>query len=255
MNDFGGNFPKTFDALSILKGVGPYTASAIASMAFDQPHCALDGNLERVFSRILALKEDPKSKGRPLVSEFGNELVHLGRAGDLNQAFMDLASRICLPREPKCELCPIENYCEARRMGIQKELPIKKAKPAKILLTAKAWAIISGEDLLLARRAPGEWLAGMWDLPWQIIENENVRPSAPFGEILATSSSSRTITKHRIEFEVNGVLCKKRPLDGELRRVCGKADEFRWVPLKELHGINLPRPSEKALEKILPKIN
>lgn len=257
VEEFGGQFPRTFEELRRLKGVGPYTAAAISSMAFDEPRCALDGNLERVFSRLLALREDPKTKGREAVSSFGDKLVKLGHAGDVNQAVMDLASMVCLPKAPRCVACPLFAHCEARKQGLQADLPVKKPKAEKVELKAEAWVVVAGEELLLARRPSGEWLAGMWDLPWRIVEDDDapVRKGAPFGEQFATCSSPRTITKHRIEFEVRGIRCDKRPEPGEIRRLCAGADELRWVPLESLHGVNLPRPSEKALGKILPKLN
>lgn len=255
MADFSGKFPDDFDKLLSLKGVGPYTAAAIASMAFGKAHCALDGNLERVFSRLLAEKEDPKSKGRAAVLALGDSLVGIEKPGDVNQAVMDLAASVCLPREPRCGECPLEAHCEARRLGIQKKLPLKKAKAEKVLLKAEAWAVVSGSELLLVRRPEGEWLAGMWDIPWRIVDKDYVRPNAPFGKEFAACSTPRTITKHKIDFEVRGVRCEIRPHEAEIRRLCAKADNLRWVRLDELHGINLPRPSEKALGKILPKLN
>lgn len=255
MEHHEGQFPRTYEALRTLKGVGPYTAAAIASIAFDEPHCALDGNLERVFSRLLALREDPKTRGREAVSSLGEKLVKFGRAGDVNQAVMDLASAICVPRAPRCVGCPLFAHCEARKQGLQAELPVRKAKAEKIHLKARAWAVVAGDHLLLARRPAGEWLAGMWDIPWAIVENEDVRQSAPFGEQFAECSAPRTITKHKIDFEVRGIRCEKRPAPAALRHLCANAGETRWVPLGELHGVNLPRPSEKALGKILPKLN
>lgn len=253
VEEFGGKFPKTFSELRRLKGVGPYTAAAIASIAYDEPHCALDGNLERVFSRLLALREDPKTSGREAVSSLGEKLVRLGRAGDVNQAVMDLASAVCAPRAPRCAGCPLFAHCEARKQGLQAELPVRKAKAEKILLKAEGWAVVVGDHLLLARRPKGAWLAGMWDLPWKIVDD--VRPAAPFGEEFAACSSPRTITKHKIDFEVRGIRCETRPAAGEIRRLCAEAEETRWVPLESLHGLNLPRPSEKALGKLLPKLN
>ena len=138
---------------------------------------------------------------------------------------------------------------------LQKEIPLKKIKTEKILLKASAWAVVAGENLLLARRPPGKWLAGMWDLPWSVVDEASAHKSAPFGREVAACSQARTITKHKVEFEVRGIVCDREPAARELLCLCADADEFRWVPLGDLHGINLPRPSEKALAKILPKLN
>jgi adenine-specific DNA glycosylase len=201
---------------------------------------------------LLALKDDPKTAGRAAVAAFGEELVQLGRPGEVNQAFMDLASAVCLPMEPRCELCPLTAFCEARRLGIQKELPKKRPKAKMIELKAVAWAVVHEGRLLLARRPEGEWLAGMWDLPWAIVESS--RKTTPFGTRFASCSAARTITKHKIDFEVHGLQCGSRPSEKELRRLETPARDYRWVPLADLHGINLPRPSERALEKLLPEL-
>ncbi len=255
VENFGAKFPQGFSDLLSLKGVGPYTAAAIASMAFGKSFCALDGNLERVFARLLALRDSPKTSGRAALTLFGEELVALGRPGDVNQAVMDLASRICLPREPLCAECPIASHCAAKRLGLQRELPVKKAKAEKIQLQAAAWAVIAEDNLLLARRPVGEWLAGMWDLPWKIVEDSDADARPSFGVEIARCSIARTITKHKITFAVGGIQCEKKPQRKELLLLCGVAAEFRWVPLADLHGIHLPRPSEKSLEKILPKLD
>lgn len=251
MSDFDGEMPATLEGLRSLPGIGPYTASAIASIAFGQDHAAIDGNLERVFARLLALEDDPKTKGRPRVEALGAELVRLGRAGDLNQACMDLSARVCLPKEPRCGECPIASECGARKLGKQREIPKKKAKAAPIELKASGLILIAEEELLLARRPPGEWLAGLWDLPWWI-ENE-AKPVAPpaLGEEFAEVSQARTITKHKITFCVRAQRAKRKPTEVKLRKIPAPAAEYRWVKLTDLHGTNLPRPSERALERAL----
>jgi A/G-specific adenine glycosylase len=251
-----GEFPRGLEDLLALKGVGSYTAAAIASIAFGAPHTALDGNLERVFARLLASREDPKSKsGRAPLAALGHELVTLGHPGEVNQAVMDLSSALCLPKNPRCGECPLAKHCEARRLGIQAELPKKKTKAEKILLNAEAWAVVAGDHLLLARRAQGSWLAGMWDLPWRVQKEGAKRAHPSFGEERAAVAVARTITKHKITFGVKGLVCSSRPAEKALATLCADADEYRWVPLGELHGINLPRASEKALDKILPALS
>jgi A/G-specific adenine glycosylase len=253
MSRFGGRLPEALEDLRTLKGIGPYTAAAIASIAFGRPHSSIDGNLERVFARLLALKEDPKSAaGRARVEEMGEGLVRLGHPGEVNQAVMDLASAICLPREPRCADCPLAEQCEARRLGLERELPKKKKKAKPIEIKAVAWAVIHEGKLLLARRPAGEWLAGMWDLPWAVFEKEG--PHAPLGRRFASCSLGRTITKHKIEFSVHGLQCIQAPGAKELKKLASPAEEYRWVNLEDLHGVNLPRPSERALEKLLAEL-
>ncbi len=252
MKNFGGKIPSTFEDLRTLKGIGPYTAAAIASMAFDQPHAAIDGNLERVFARLLGSRKNPKLEGKPEIVALGEKLVALGRAGDLNQAFMDLSAKICLPKEPRCLLCPLNADCEARKLGIQKEIPLKKKKEAPTELAAQGLILLKGKEVLLARREAGEWLAGMWDIPWWIEGKK--KPALPADAASFFSHSQiRTITKHKIHFQVTGLHCARKLSAQELQRLPGC--EFRWVPLIDLHGVHLPRPSERALEAALQEWN
>jgi adenine-specific DNA glycosylase len=147
-------------------------------------------------------------------------------------------------------VCPINAHCEARRLGIQRELPTKKEKAKPIELQAEAWVIIHGEDLLLARRAAGSWLSGMWDLPWWV-DGREAAPTPPENSAqFARCAEKRTITKHKIQFLVTGYQCEAKP-DPVALKVPGS--EFRWVALADFHGVNLPRPSERALEKLLAK--
>lgn len=247
---FGGQVPTALEDLRSLKGIGAYTSAAIASIAFDQPYAAIDGNLERVLSRVLATRRNPKLEGREEILEAGQALVEQGRPGDVNQALMDLSSRVCLPKDPQCLVCPIQDHCEARKLGIQKELPTRKEKTKPVELQAEAWAILHEEALLLARRPAGTWLQGMWDIPWWI-DGRDIPPHAPKESAqFARCAEKRTITKHKIQFLVSGFECEARP-DPVAMGLPGS--EFRWVPLADFHGVNLPRPSERALEKLLAK--
>lgn len=247
MERFSGHMPEALEDLRSLKGVGPYTAAAIASIAFGRAHAAVDGNLERVLSRLLASRLNPKTEGRMILAELGSELVSLGRPGDVNQAFMDLSASVCVPKEPRCEKCPLAKHCLARRKCIQKKIPVKRAKAVPIELDAEAWLLVSGDAILLAKRPEGEWLSGMWDLPWWIKKSK----TAAIGEQFALSRQKRTITKHKITFEVRGLRTEARPSERELKKLPAPAAAYRWVKIADLHGINLPRPSERAISEIL----
>jgi len=249
--NFGGRFPESLEDLRSLKGIGPYTAAAIASMAFGRAHAAIDGNLERVFSRLLGSRQDPKKEGRIRIEKLGQDLVELGRPGDINQAFMDLASMICLPKIPKCESCPLQANCKAYAMNLQALIPTKKAKLAPIELQAKGVIVLAKEELLLARRPKGEWLAGMWDIPWWI-EGKTKASGPKASSCFFQYSQVRTITKHKIYFAVSGFQFDRKPHINALGALPGT--DFRWVPLSEMHAINLPRPTEKALEATLRRL-
>ncbi len=238
-----GKFPETLEGLRGLAGVGEYTASAIASICFDVATPAIDGNLERVISRLLALKKNPKTEGKAEIRAFANGIVKHGNAGEINQAFMDLASSICLPKQPRCEECPIRRFCEADKLGVAVDLPVRPAKKEKVLLEARGVVVLHRDSLLLGKRPKGAWLAGMWDIPWWIGEEKREIPGTQFG----VHHGSRTITHHKIRFEVEF-------LRGNAKSVTAlknTAEKFKWVKLQELTALNLPRPSEKALNEAL----
>ena len=250
MGEFGGEMPSEYEQLRSLNGIGPYTAAAISSIAHDEKRAAIDGNLQRVFARWIALREDPKTSGKAMIEEVGAKLVAFGSAGDFNQAVMDLSAQICLPKEPRCLSCPVMEHCEARALGVQSEIPLKKAKAAPFELRASGLIVIAQDELLLARRPTGEWLAGMWDLPWWLAEKDGDLPKE-LGEKFADVSQKRTITKHKITFHVRALRAGAKPKEKILQKIPAPAAEFKWVKLEDLHGVNLPRPSERALNQAL----
>lgn len=147
-NDLGGNFPDTHGELIKLPGIGPYTASAIASIAFDRPETVVDGNVERVMSRLFAV-QTPLPAAKPELTAFARELTPETRPGDYAQAVMDLGATICTPRSPACGICPWINCCQARASGLASELPRKSPKKAKPTRVGIAY---------LGQRTDGAWL-------------------------------------------------------------------------------------------------
>lgn len=252
VEQFNGALPILLSDLRSLRGIGPYTSAAIASIAHDAPHPAIDGNLERVFARLIGTRKNPKLEGRAEIEAIGQQLVDLGRSGDVNQAVMDLASALCLPKEPKCGECPLASSCEAKKLGIQREIPTKKIKLPPTELQAQGLILVAEGNLLLARRPAGQWLSGMWDIPWWVEGSAPDFPLPKRSAQFASCAQTRTITKHKIYFQVRGIQCESKLTEAELRGIPGT--EFRWVPLQDMHGINLPRPSEKALAATLEKL-
>lgn len=143
-----GGFPDTRAELMTLPGIGPYTAAAIAAIAFGEPAVVVDGNVERVMARLHAL-ETPLPAARPAIARLAAALTPRDRPGDYAQAVMDLGATICTPRRPACGICPWMARCAARAAGIQAELPRKAPKAPVPLREGALW---------LARRSDGAWL-------------------------------------------------------------------------------------------------
>ncbi|MET3938519.1 A/G-specific adenine glycosylase [Paenibacillus sp. PvP094] len=166
----GGEMPQDKQAVFALKGVGPYTAGAILSIAFNQPQPAVDGNVMRVLSRYFLIDEDiMKGSTRVLMEELAGELIPEGRARDFNQALMELGALVCTPKAPHCLTCPVMEQCSGRIAGRELTLPVKtKAKPPRpeqrLVALVEGRGEHRGQVLVRQRPATG-LLARMWELP------------------------------------------------------------------------------------------
>jgi A/G-specific adenine glycosylase len=184
--DHGGLFPDTEEGLRALPGIGPYTAAAIAAIAFGRPTMPVDGNIERVVSRLFAAEELlPKAKPRIQMlaatllgpSRSGDVKTRAGsdgksrtgdvktRAGDIAQALMDLGATICTPKKPACALCPFDDECAARLRGDQETFPRKAKKKTGELRRGAAFVVRRGDELLLRTRPAKGLLGGMTEVP------------------------------------------------------------------------------------------
>ncbi len=165
-----GIFPDTEDALLKLPGIGPYTAAAVAAIAFDRPATVLDGNVERVMARLHAVKE-PLPGAKENLRAHAAALTPETRPGDYAQAVMDLGATLCSPRNPACGICPWRTPCKARQEGIAAELPKKTPKAAKPVRRGVIYfAQRTDGAVLLETRPPKGLLGGMLGLPgteWQ----------------------------------------------------------------------------------------
>lgn len=163
--DFGGVFPDTYDALLKLPGIGPYTAAAIAAIAFDRAETVMDGNVERVMARLFDI-HTPLPTAKPALKEKANTLTPQHRPGDYAQAVMDLGATICTPKSPSCGICPVMDPCHARHAGTAADLPKKtpkKAKPTRYGIVYLAQR--TDEAWLLERRPDKGLLGGMLGWP------------------------------------------------------------------------------------------
>jgi A/G-specific adenine glycosylase len=161
----GGVFPDTEAGLLELPGVGPYTAAAIAAIAFDRHASPVDGNIERVISRLHAI-EDELPGAKPRIRQFAAQLTPPTRAGDFAQAMMDLGATICTPKSPACVLCPWNEPCIARAHGTQETFPRKAAKKTGALRRGVAFVALRQDGAILLRTRPEKGLlGGMTEVP------------------------------------------------------------------------------------------
>lgn len=164
--EFDGEMPQSIEEIRSLKGIGPYTAGAIGSIAFGLPEPAIDGNVMRVVSRLFCIEADiAKASSRRPFDEAMRTIISPDEPGEFNQALMDLGSRICTPTTPKCEECPIGQYCLAYAENRQTDFPVKskKAKPKDVYYIAGA--IEDQGSFLLVQRPETGLLASMWHFP------------------------------------------------------------------------------------------
>ncbi len=160
----GGQFPATEAELRQLPGIGPYTAGALAAIAFGQQTVAVDGNVERVIARLYAI-ETPLPGAKSLIAEHARTLLDPGRPGDFAQALMDLGATICTPRRPLCALCPIKEFCRAATQPSPEEWPRKAPKAARPARWGAAFFLRRGTELLLRTRPAKGLLGGMSEFP------------------------------------------------------------------------------------------
>jgi A/G-specific adenine glycosylase len=245
---FGGELPRSRDELLSLPGIGPYSAGAIASIAFDERVPVIDGNVVRVLCRLFALRGAPDRA--PLKSQLWQraaELVPENRPGDFNQALMELGATVCTPRSPRCAQCPLRETCNARRQGLVEVLPEKVPRAAAEFVKMSAALVFSGELVAVVKRAEDakRW-AGMWQFPCiELAAAEVSRSGAERAsrELLGIETRATELVctiKHsvtRFRITLDAYLCKA-PAQRRSRRA--KEPSISWRPPRELESLAMP---------------
>jgi A/G-specific adenine glycosylase len=255
LHDHGGVFPDTEDGLRSLPGIGPYTAAAILAIAFDRRTMPVDGNIERVASRLYAV-EDPLPQAKPLIQELAATLLgpsrpgdEKSRAGDSAQALMDLGSSICTPKRPACALCPLNEDCAARARGDQETFPRKAPKKSGVLRRGAAFIVTRGDELLVRTRAEKGLLGGMTEVPgsdWLAGQDDKVA--------LKQAPTLKGITKWHRKTGVVTHVFTHFPLELVIytAKVAARTRApggMRWVPVATLAGEALPNVMRKAIAR------
>jgi A/G-specific adenine glycosylase len=251
--DHAGELPEEADALRSLKGIGRYTAGAVASIAFDRPEPIVDGNVMRVLARFLDIHEDIAASAT--IERFWQLAATLARGprpGDLNQAVMELGATVCTPRSPQCLLCPLGSRCEATKSGDPEALPIKtKKRKPKRLDEVAAW-LTRGDRVLAVKRPEGGLLGGLWQLPGGAVAN----PADPIGSLerairesvglcFSTAEPAGKIEHIFTHRHLHLHVYRCVDVTGRVRR--HGFDEHRWLAPEALASLPHGGPTRKAL--------
>lgn len=233
VNELGGKFPAAYEEILELSGIGEYTAGAIGSICFDLPTPAVDGNVLRVYSRVM---EDNSNIDKPVTKKrIRSELEKVypkGKCGIFTQSLMELGATVCMPNgEPKCQECPLSEICLAREHDTWRNLPVREVKKKRSIENKTVFMLICGNRIAVRKRPDKGLLAGMWEFP-NVPETLNEQQAADIAtdwqsapELVKMSTEYTHIFSH-VEWRMKAyyMTCKK---------MC---PEFEWVTTQELDG-------------------
>ena len=273
--DFAGKMPDTVEEIASLKGIGPYTTGAIASISFGLSEPAIDGNVMRVVSRLFEIEADiAKASSRKIFDEAMRKIIPKAAPGDFNQALMDLGSSVCTPKKPECPVCPLKDFCLAYKDDKMTDFPVKTKKqpPKPVYYVAAAIENSQGEFWLVQRPENG-LLAKMWTFPLleidethyqQLKSGFNKEESLEMELLVAEEDKAEQV----LPFEEAHVIWQKRHL-GEVthvfshlkwhlllfygRMIGGEAPEKmpgQWVAKDEFSKLVFPKPQQKLVEQL-----
>lgn len=240
VREHGGIFPATLEGLRALPGLGPYTAAAVGAIAFDLPSNVVDGNVERVMSRLFAV-EAPLPDAKAELNRLAGELVDAHRPGDWAQALMDLGATICRPRTPECALCPVAELCTGLKTGAPQTYPRKRAKAERPRRHGVAYLLVCDGEVARVTRPGKGLLGGMLALP---TSDWRAEPFSFDEAVAAAPVAASWRSAGAVEHVFTHFALSLRILRAE---ATVKSPELAWTPLAEAGG-GLPSVFAKALK-------
>ena len=253
----GGSLPTTARDWLTLPGIGRYTAGAIASIAYGERVPVVDGNVKRVLARLFSIHtsiDDAATIDR--MWNLAEALVPASRAGDFNQALMELGARVCTPRNPDCTACPLRSRCQARRQGQEATLPLRRPRRAVPHEHVAVALIQRGGRYLVAKRPPG-LLGGLWEFPGTALATQS--PSASAVATAVAAVFGRTVDVGARQAQVDHAFTHKKVTYSLFPVRVGRGEPsvnryqaVRWVRRSELADLALPKPMHKLLAALWP---
>ncbi|MFB6274218.1 MAG: A/G-specific adenine glycosylase [Salinibacter sp.] len=252
-----GTVPDTMDAIENLKGIGPYTAAAVLSIAYEKPHAVLDGNVTRVLTRVFAVEEDATtSAAQRRLRRLANDLLDADRPGDFNQALMELGALVCTPSTPHCDRCPLQNVCRAHDAGTEEDYPITPESEPVPHHDIAVGLVFDEDDRLLIQRRPDEGLlGGLWEFPGGKQEENESREAACRREVreelgieMTDVEPFYTLSHAYSHFKITLHAFQGRLADGPPE--AQEDQPWRRVAIDALDDYAFPRANRRLIEEL-----
>ncbi len=247
---FNGELPRDLDELRGLPGIGRYTVGAIASMAFGLDEPTLDGNLRRVFARVFDVSQPADSPaGEKILWGLAAEHLPKGQAGDYNQALMDLGATICLPKNPRCLICPLMKLCKARELGIQEKRPVLKPKKSTPHYVHAAAVIVRRGKVLLMKRPSKGLLGGMWEFPNARVNGD---PAKELAKAIQTATRLKVKRKDALGIVKHAYTHFKVTVHAFCAELVSMPDDenLKWVKAGELGDYPMGKVDRQIAQKL-----
>lgn len=256
-NERAGKFPRTVKGLLELPGIGRYTAGAIASIAFNVNAPVVDGNVMRVLCRYFGIRDDPKTSAtHEQLWDIATTLLPDGHAREFNQAVMELGATICLPKNPRCLLCPVQKDCVARQLGIQNQLPVKRANKELPHKMIAAGVIFKHGKILIQQRLSEGLLGGLWEFPGGKVEEGESLESCVAREVREELGIEIHVGKEIIavdhaysHFSITLHAFHCEFVSGRVK--LSSAQKWKWVKPSELEQYAFPAANRKIIQQLL----
>lgn len=258
VNEFDGKVPNNWEDINKLKGVGPYTAAAVLSIAFQKKHAVMDGNVIRVLSRYFGIEDNVRTtKTKNVIQDYADELIPEKRPGDFNQALMELGATVCTPSNPDCEECPLQEDCVAFKTLRTEEIPYKSKKKKRPHHQIGVGIIMNEEEeVLIALRPNDAMLGGLWEFPGGKQNEDEEMPDTVKRELKEELGVEVTVKKPFMKLDhayshfkitMHAYLCKIK--DGTPKPK--SSQEVRWISINELGDYPFPKANRKLTEKLM----
>ncbi len=258
IREYHGEVPTSYKALRDLPGIGPYTAAAILSLAFNQDYPVVDGNVKRVFARLFDIRSALRERrSLRFIEETARAILPKGNARNFNQAIMELGAVVCTPRNPLCPACPIGKECRSRILGVAAQRPVPSPPKSSTSLQVAVGLLISNEKIFIQKRPPGGLMPGLWEFPGgkvragetpedalvrEFLEELEVR----VGDLRKISVIRHNYTSFRVD--LHAYTCR---LAGRGQRpVLRTATAGRWVTRDEINRFPFPAANQKLIRML-----